>query len=298
MVYVDSLISIVIITCNREQELKRAIDSCIKFADMNCEIIVVDNHSTDQTKEMIGNIITPAHISLRPYFMSHNLGVAGARNYGFKMANSRVVFFIDDDAYFAEGSLSIANAYAKMLENSNVFAIATEIYDLKKKSLLKDISDKRDPGKVFSYIGASHFIRKDYVLVKDLYPETLIYGAEEIYACLGAYKQGYNIEYNAQIRVIHNPSGLTRLSDFENSRNIHINKFIIKKLTLPKILLSISTIMFYLRLIKFCKLSLKKYYECYELYNIRYMENRYATNKLTYKSIIELMRRFGINRVL
>lgn len=296
--YIDNLISIVIITCNREKELKTAINSCIKFASMNCEILVVDNKSNDGTRDMLEKINIPPHISLRSYFMDTNLGVAGARNYGFNKANSRVVLFLDDDAYFAEGSNGLGYAYNYLLENSSIFAIAPEIYDLKKKHLLKDIVDKKNPNKVFSFIGASHFIRKDYVRTEHLYPEKLFYGSEEIYACLCAYNQGYYIEYNPNIKVIHNPSVFTRSNEYEIGRNICINKFVVKKLTLPKSLLVMSTGMFYLRIAKLCKLNLKKCCEWYALYEKRFIENKYARDRLTLKIAIDLIKRFGINRVL
>ena len=47
------LISIVIPTFNRAKELNRAIDSVIKQTYTNWEIIVIDNHSADNTDEII-----------------------------------------------------------------------------------------------------------------------------------------------------------------------------------------------------------------------------------------------------
>ena len=47
------LISIVIPTYNRAKELNRAIDSVIKQTYINWEIIVIDNHSGDNTDEII-----------------------------------------------------------------------------------------------------------------------------------------------------------------------------------------------------------------------------------------------------
>lgn len=294
----ENFLSIVIITCNRKKELEKTLKSCMSFADMNCEIIIVDNNSNDGTKEMVEQFETPKHVIIRPFFMHENLGVAGARNYGFKMANSKVVYFIDDDAYFDEDSKKLSYAYYYLLNNHNVFAIATEINDLKKKCMLKERSEKGNVQKVFSFIGASHFIRKDYVKTKDLYPEKLFYGSEERYACLCAYKDGLDIAYCEEIKVIHDPSTFTRASNYENIRNIYINTFIVKRLTLPKSLLPISTIMFYLRLVRFCNWRIDRYFECYKLYKERYIDNKYGTYRLPFKSALQLMKRFGIKMVL
>ena len=294
----NNLISIVIITCNRKKELQKAIQSCIMFADMNCEIIIVDNNSDDNTKKMLNDLQSPPHVQIRPFFLSSNLGVAGARNLGFSKANSKVVFFLDDDAYFAHDSEGLNYAYNYMLNNNHLFALATEINDLKKKRFLLETKDKTNPDQVIMFIGASHLLRKDYVKTQDLYPKNLFYGTEELYACLCAYQNGYFVEYNTQLKIIHNPSIFTRANSNENKRNIYVNKFVIKKLTLPWLVLGLSNFLFYKRLLAFTNYNAKEYYTCYTLYKKRFKENKYAIYRMSLKTLATLIKRFGFRRML
>lgn len=186
----NELISIVIITCNRKYELKKTILSCEKNAGMSCEIIVIDNGSADGTKEMLKQLKLTKTCRLRTFFSECNLGVSGGRNVGYQMAESEIIFFIDDDAVIAENSEPLSSGYEYMKKHAEVHALAMEIYDLKQKKLLLDSfsrngSNDGELHTMLSYVGASHILRKDKD-IKYLYPPKLMYGAEERYAVLQA----------------------------------------------------------------------------------------------------------------
>ena len=52
-------VSVIIPTYKRVEKLKRAIDSVLNQTFTNWEIIVIDNHSSDGTKELIDNYNNP-----------------------------------------------------------------------------------------------------------------------------------------------------------------------------------------------------------------------------------------------
>ena len=56
--------------------------------------------------------------------------------------------------------------------------------------------------------------------------------------------------------------------------------------------------MFYLRLIKYCKLNINKYRECIKLFKERFDENKYAINRLSLVYTFKLIKRFGIKTVI
>ena len=92
-------ISIVIITCNRKEELEKTLKSLNKMKiDFPFEIIVVDQNSTDGTNQLF--------VEKKDYIQYHysniNLGVAGGRNLGAKLAKYSYLIFIDDDAHFVD----------------------------------------------------------------------------------------------------------------------------------------------------------------------------------------------------
>lgn len=51
------LLSVVIITCNREETIIGTIESCNNNINMNWELIVVENNSKDQTERKVKNFV-------------------------------------------------------------------------------------------------------------------------------------------------------------------------------------------------------------------------------------------------
>lgn len=96
------MISIVITSFNRKYIIQRAIDSAILFCkslEVDFELIIVDDNSSDNTKEFIYSNY-PKEIEselIKYYYLKKNLGVTGAKNYGFFKAKYQWVIFLDSD---------------------------------------------------------------------------------------------------------------------------------------------------------------------------------------------------------
>ena len=105
-------ISAIVCTHNRAEYLKWAVESLLKQAlpREDYEVIVVDNASTDNTKNVIGSLVGQPDGLLR-YVFEEQLGLSAARNRGLKEARGRYVAFLDDDAVacgtWLEGILDI-----------------------------------------------------------------------------------------------------------------------------------------------------------------------------------------------
>jgi glycosyltransferase involved in cell wall biosynthesis len=283
-------------------ELKRTIESCLEHADMAIELVIVDNGSNDGTREMLEKWRFPEYCIPKLYFSNNNLGVAGGRNKAFEMCSSDIIYFIDDDAYIKKDSCSIRTAVEYMNQNREVFALATEIYDTKNQSYSMNgvIDEKYDDRHryAFSYIGASHFIRKSLVHSKVLYPPTLMYGSEEFYATMIA--GGYNnaTVYFNEFKVIHDPSNKMRLSTSEIYYNVAVNKCVVKKLLFPKPLSEICTVLFIMRLMHEYGLRKGKVKEGICDLNKRLKDNRECYYHISYSGWKGLAKRFGYLRVI
>lgn len=296
------LISVVIITCNRKDELKKTILSCEKNAGMPCEIIVIDNGSTDDTREMLDKLKLAKSCRLRTFFSEHNLGVSGGRNVGYEMAESEIIFFIDDDAVISENSKPLSSGYEYMKKNTDVHALAMEIYDLKQEKLLldsfsKDRINNGEFNRMLSYVGASHILRKDKN-IKYLYPPELMYGAEERYAAFRTYDKGGQVKYYNEIKILHNPSTKTRMSEMEAHRNVMINKYVIKLLLLPNYLLILSRVLFFLRACRREKYQLKRVWNDYQTAIQRYKKNRDAKYNMKGNTVLALIKEFGVFTII
>ena len=106
------LVSVVICTYNRADLLDRAIRSVVEqpLKAGKHEIIVVDNGSTDRTREVVRRFESSG--SLR-YVFEAEMGLCNARNTGWRQAQGRYVAYLDDDAIASPGWLAaIEEAFA------------------------------------------------------------------------------------------------------------------------------------------------------------------------------------------
>jgi O-antigen biosynthesis protein len=89
-----TLMSVVIPTRNRCNMLVRAIDSVLSQSYTDWEIIIVDDASSDDTKQITGKFNNP---KIRYIYISEKKGGAAARNIGINNSNGEFVAFLDDD---------------------------------------------------------------------------------------------------------------------------------------------------------------------------------------------------------
>lgn len=94
------LVSVVIPCYNCGKYIQQAIDSVKSQTYKGVEIIIVDDGSTDNSKDVIlrnGNAVT--------YIFQENKGVSAARNAGIKAARGEYIAFLDADDYWAPEKL-------------------------------------------------------------------------------------------------------------------------------------------------------------------------------------------------
>lgn len=100
----SELVSIIIPTFNRVDKLKKAIFSILNQKYNNWELIIVDNESSDGTKEMIKNYKD----SRIRFYSVNNKGVIGySRNFGVKKSYGMYLAFLDSDDWWEKEKLSI-----------------------------------------------------------------------------------------------------------------------------------------------------------------------------------------------
>ena len=91
----DPLLSAIICTHNREQYLGAAIDSLLAQEFSDFEAIVVDNASSDRTKEVVEQRSGDPRLK---YIYEPNIGLSVARNTGAQAARGQILAYLDDDA--------------------------------------------------------------------------------------------------------------------------------------------------------------------------------------------------------
>lgn len=90
----SELISVILPTYNRENSIKVAIDSVLSQTYSNIELIIVDDASTDNTKDIVMSI---KDSRIRYIRHEKNKGAAAARNTGIKASKGLYIAFQDSD---------------------------------------------------------------------------------------------------------------------------------------------------------------------------------------------------------
>ena len=106
----EEYISVVIPTYNREKTIKRSIDSVLKQTHKFLEVIIVDDHSTDNTEKIVKKITDER---IRYVKLEKNEGANYARNKGIELAKYDLIAFQDSDDEWLEDKLKIQLKYLK-----------------------------------------------------------------------------------------------------------------------------------------------------------------------------------------
>lgn len=130
----EALISVVIPTYNHAHFIRRAIQSVLDQTYTNWEILVVDNHSSDNTEGVIKNL-NDGRIQL---LKIHNSGVIGmSRNMGILKAKGDWIAFLDSDDCWYPNKLDIVMKVA--CQDNKYDVLSTHEMMVDKKTGLKTI---------------------------------------------------------------------------------------------------------------------------------------------------------------
>ncbi|HEX6717468.1 MAG TPA: glycosyltransferase [Pyrinomonadaceae bacterium] len=92
--------SVLIPTYNRSGELRKTLQSLRELSgNVDWEVIVVDNNSNDDTREVVADIAKTFPVELR-YLFEREQGKPAALNSGMAIAHGDVIAFTDDDHRF------------------------------------------------------------------------------------------------------------------------------------------------------------------------------------------------------
>jgi teichuronic acid biosynthesis glycosyltransferase TuaG len=126
--YKDNLISIIVPAFNAEKTLETAIRSLQDQDYTDWEAFVVDDASTDGTKELMQNLAEMDH-RIRPIYLERNQGAAVARNEGLKQSVGRYVAFLDADDYWATRKLAKQLDFMRHNDYGFTYTGYTNVYE-------------------------------------------------------------------------------------------------------------------------------------------------------------------------
>ncbi len=113
-------ISVIICCHNSEKRIQKALDCLDKqtgVKELNWEILVVDNASTDNTVRIVDDYCLQKKLPIR-LIHEPRIGLSYARDTGIKSSQYEFICYIDDDNWVNESYISIA--YHVMIKNQDV----------------------------------------------------------------------------------------------------------------------------------------------------------------------------------
>lgn len=116
------MITILTPTYNRAHTLQRLFDSLITQENMSFEWLVIDDGSTDTTKNLIDSFNEKKLIDIK-YFYQENMGKPSAINFGIKKSSMDYIFIVDSDDAITDDCISVLSSEINThLANKNVFS--------------------------------------------------------------------------------------------------------------------------------------------------------------------------------
>lgn len=112
-------------TYNRDWIIERAIKSVLGQTYSDFELIIIDDASTDNTKEILSKI---ADKRIRTHFLPENKRVSMVRNIGIKLAKAELIAYLDSDNLWYPNYLDVmisefTNDYVFIYSGQNTFLV-------------------------------------------------------------------------------------------------------------------------------------------------------------------------------
>jgi len=102
------LVSIIIPTYNYGALIGQTLQCVLQQSYSNWEVIIIDDGSTDNTRDIIQPFITDRRFS---YYKQENKGLPAARNAGIEIAKGEYIQFLDADDLLSEEKIAIQVEY-------------------------------------------------------------------------------------------------------------------------------------------------------------------------------------------
>lgn len=199
----DVIFSIVIPTYNRADRLVLAVKSVLAQEFKKWELIIVDDGSTDHTKDQISEF-TDHRIR---YFYKKNEERAIARNFGIERAKGQYITFLDSDDELYPHCFSEALDLKNQSNNPEWFHLAYEMKNEKGQVINRvnrrkgDLNKTLITGNHLSCIGV--FVRKDIMSIHQFNEHPIIIGSED-YILWMRLAARFHLYYNNRICAFMN----------------------------------------------------------------------------------------------
>lgn len=149
-------VSIIIPVYNTEKYLKRCVESCINQTLSDIEIILIDDCSKDNSRNIIKDYANRYPDKVRYIFQEENHRQGAARNRGMEIAQGEYLVFVDSDDWIEPDMCELLYKKAKEsnadMVGSNYFLSWDNKDEIKKVEITEEMCGNMDIHKKYIYI--------------------------------------------------------------------------------------------------------------------------------------------------
>jgi GT2 family glycosyltransferase len=252
------MISVIIITFGRKEEVLKCLNSVYAQDLENFEVVLIDNN----TDPVISDFLKLQTSNLKNFHYikaPSNLGVAPGRNLAMSKARGEIYVSIDDDAFF-DTTDSLRLIENKMKADNKIGVLAFKILNYQSKEIetkefpFKNKKFNSDIEREATYFcGGANALRKSTLLVTGRYPDNFFFGMEELDLSFRIIDNNYKIIYFPSVLLWHDPAPGGRMKKDRFWQETLENKLKVVMRNLPWRYFAINLIMWSLKILKHSK---------------------------------------------
>lgn len=200
----DKHVSIILPTYNRAHLIERSIRSVLEQTYSEFELIVVDDASTDDTREVIAAFGDPR---IRYIALERNRGAAGARNEGVRQAQCPYIAFQDSDDVWHTDKLEKQMLAMEQAEQEVAIIYSKYYYHSYNQAYdgygpTEEIYERNKSGYIFPYLLLQNLVALPTVLAKrEVFAECGMF--REDWKCLEDYEWILRVAGVYQMRFLN-----------------------------------------------------------------------------------------------
>jgi len=218
------LVSLIVVTYNSKSNILKCIDSILKLDYSNFELIIVDNCSTDGTRQILAENEIKQSVRTKIILNSSNLGYNLGNMEGIRSTNGEIIAIINPDVILEKNWLrNIVNylnndssrviVSGTLLNSDKTIQTTGGFLDIYGAVSQRKLNEKQE---FFYHSGAAFVFRKKILEKINLDPNLFMY-YDDVDLAWQARLLGYSIDFCNDASAIHNEDDI--------QKKMHVSKF-------------------------------------------------------------------------
>jgi len=192
------LVSIIIPTRNRAKLLEKSIRSCLNQTYENIEVIVIDDHSSDNTPEIVKKLSAENHQVVYVRNETHK-GLPASRNIGLIHSKGELIFFSEDDLILSPTAIEIlVETFITLSRKLKIGAVAPRLKLVSSARSYPPLQELKLLIGAFNQITGEPFVHYDvpaHGILLTQHPPATSMLPRKVFKEIGGYYTGYKYNY-------------------------------------------------------------------------------------------------------